>query len=153
MKGLSLLVVSSLAMFATHSVSSVSFEKSNNNLETKACYAAATQGIEAAKALIGLSNISYNSFKNNVMCNGMKIDAFAGKYHKTEVQNKVVKIVAMNQMNQSVESRLCLDAISMGEDAARRKYNLRSEAISCNGKRISQFLKSFKGAKVLTQAG
>lgn len=133
---------------------SISFEKMGTNLETEACYAAATDGIRAAKTVVRAQGVNYIELSSTLLCNGMKITDFANKYAKLRKQNQAnatVKLVALSAMDRSVESRLCLDAVTMGETAARQKHNMRNASIQCNGKEISVFLKTLKNVKVVEQ--
>jgi hypothetical protein len=129
------------------------FEKTGNDLETKACYAAATDGVKAAKKIVRAEGVNYIELSSTLLCNGMKIKDFANKYAKLQAksdQAKTVKVVALSAMDRTLESQLCLDAVTMGEKAARTKYNMRNDAIKCNGKDISQFLKTLENTKVVS---
>jgi len=148
------LVLSTLA-FTSSSVfaNTVVFEKQTENFETQACYTAATQGIDVAKELLKNNNVGYNSFKKQTTCNGMTIDKFSAKYfNSTSDSNQVLSIVALTAVNQTPESQLCVDAATMGEKLARKKHDLKSASIKCNGKNIATFLKGLKNHKVVSTA-
>ena len=153
-------LASTLGMAAAMSMISVStfaversFEKGSDDIETQACYAAAIEGMEATKALLEENIIKFNTFKRNVLCNGMKIERFVAKYsdksNSEDGEESVVRVVALSAMDRSKESRFCLDAVTLGEKAARAKYKMNDEDIRCNGKSIQNFLRSFDNTKVV----
>ncbi|GLR72110.1 hypothetical protein [Agaribacter marinus] len=150
----STLILSAALTFTALSVSAnqVEFEKVNNNLETEACYTAATKGMNATKEIVQKSKVSFAVFKNSVMCNGMRINEFAAKYFDKKssiTEKKTIQVVALSALDRSPESQLCLDAVVMGEKAARSKHNMRNTNVVCNGKSLSHFLKTFKNRKVV----
>lgn len=151
------LSLSLTVMSANAFASKVEFKKGSNDLETQVCYTAAKQGISAAKRLVQANNMNFNTFKTSVMCNGMSVSIFASKYAKARmgdpsVASQTVKVVALSALNQSPESQLCLDAVTMGEKQARVKHSMRNARIECNGEDISDFLESFKNMKVVQSA-
>lgn len=155
MKTVKMLLSASL-IFAAHSsiASSVEFVKTTDNLETQACYAAASEGLNAAKKVLRAKKISFSQANERVMCNGLSMTKFASKYEALRQQDNdevtTVRIVALSAMDQSKESQLCLDAVSMGEHAARAKHRMQSASVKCNGQNIKQFLKSFKSVKLVS---
>lgn len=134
------------------SVNNIEFHKANNDIETKACYTAATEGLKAAKKLVRASRINYIELSSTLKCNGMSIRDFASKYAtlgETSQTAKNVKVIAVSAMDRKVESKLCVDAVTMGERAARVKYKMRDDHIECNGQDITHFLKSLDDMKVV----
>lgn len=132
------------------------FEKTGSDLETQACFTAATQGIKAAKKLVRAEGVNYIELSSTLLCNGMQIKDFANKYAKLQAKNdaaKTVKVVALSAMDRTIESQLCLDAVTMGEKQARAKYQMRNATIKCNGQEIGQFLKSLENIKVVNAEG
>jgi hypothetical protein len=159
MKLLIVLTSATLFMFSASAFSkNVTFEKTDDNLETQACYTAATKGLSATRTLVRKNNVDYNNFKHNVLCNGERLTVFAVKYARARagdpsLQKELVKVVSLSTLDRSVESQLCFDAVMLGEQKAREKHNLRSTKLTCNGKEVSRFLKSFKNKKVVTNQG
>jgi hypothetical protein len=150
------LATATLFMFTASATSkNVTFEKSNESLETQACYTAAKKGLSATRALVRKNNIDFNHFKHNVLCNGERLTVFAVKHVRSRagdpsLRKEVVKIVSLSTLDRSIESQLCFDAVMLGEQQAREKHNLRSTKLTCNGKELSTFLKSFRNIKVIT---
>ena len=144
-----------LTIFAINaSASDSAFQKSNNNVETEVCYTAAKQGLGAAKRAIKTKGLNYRTFQTSVMCNGLSLPQFASKFatlrSKGIEQKDTVTVVSISALDRSVESQLCLDAGTLGERAARTKHNLKSADVQCNGKSISNFLKSFRNKKIVS---
>lgn len=125
------------------------FTMQNENVETQACYTAATQGLDAAKAFLKSNDVNYFVFKETVVCNGMQINEFARKYHRNNAQRAPLEVVSLNAENQSPESLLCVDAVSMGERKARIKHSMQNVSVRCNGKTITQFLRALKASKIV----
>jgi hypothetical protein len=157
MKLLTVLTSATLFMFSASVFSkNVTFEKIGDNLETQACYTAATKGLSAARFLVRKNNIDFNNFKHNVLCNGERLTVFAVRYARARagdpsLQKDVVKVVSLSTLDRSVESQLCFDAVMLGEQKAREKHNLRSSNLMCNGTDVSSFLKSFRNIKVIAR--
>ena len=124
----------------------------NNNLETKACYVAATEGLDAAESFLQANDYSFATINNAVTCNGISIARFADKYAvKTnaneaavEKQLSTFKLVALD----NDASQLCVDAVVIGERAAREKHGITNEAVFCNSKTLRNFARSFKNKNV-----
>ena len=127
----------------------------NENIETQACYTAATQGLNAAKELVSKENINFGIFKNSVTCNGLSLVDFAQQYGeqsgeqnaKSEATETRIVLVAKNT---NVESQLCLDAITMGERAAREKHAI-DLPVTCNNLDLADFVRSYKKQEVLVR--
>lgn len=125
------------------------FKKIDNNIETQACYAAATKGLDDAKAIVDNAGYNFRKFRTEVTCNGLSIDDFAEKYANTEDNQEPIRLVALRAVNNEDASMLCLDAAVMGERAAREKHGMRHENIMCNGQTLRSFLRSLKNSEIV----
>ena len=124
----------------------------NQNLETQACYVAATESMKAAKELVLASGVSFSEFRKTVTCNDMSLRDFANAYSQeteenSQDNNEKTTRIALVAKNANVESQLCLDAVTMGEQAARALHAI-NEPVACNGRDLSVFLRSFKNQQV-----
>jgi hypothetical protein len=138
---------------AQATTSKVIFKPVDQDLATQACYLAAKEGLSAARTLVQNNKLSFNEFRIGLSCNGMTISRFASEY-RTEEESKTGQTrIALKAKNSKVESQLCLDAVKMGEKAARAKYDIQ-ESVICNNLELSDFVKTFtkKEATVLSSA-
>ncbi|MFC3094348.1 DUF3718 domain-containing protein [Alteromonas sediminis] len=140
-----------LAFSSTAFASKVKFEALNDGLATQACIVSATEGLEAAKALVQNQGLHFNTFKASVSCNNQSLTAFSRQYAMTAKstledasQNKRIRLVATKTDS---ASQLCLDAVALGEEAARAKHNFNGP-VSCNYKTLSNFVRRFKNKQV-----
>lgn len=121
----------------------------DKTIATQVCYTAATEGLDVAKAIVKENRINFNKFRGTLKCNGLTLVDFTSKYAKKESSAKAetparVTLVAKNS---NVESQLCLDAVSMGEKAARAKYSIKTSVL-CNNRDLPSFIRSFKKQNV-----
>jgi len=134
--------------------SAVVFKAANDNIATKACMVAATDGMDAAKALVQDNDINFDLFKRTVSCNGMSMSDFASTHLvKTASQSvndspevSVIKLVAKTD---NTESKLCLDAVVLGETQARKTHNMLNSSVMCNNVDLSRFVRTFKNKDVV----
>lgn len=120
----------------------------NDNIETQACYVAATEGVNQAKSFLRANAFSFANFNSAVKCNGIGIADFAEKYSvknddtETAVQEELgtFKLVAMDNS----ASQLCVDAVLLGERKARIKHNALNDVVFCNDKSLGRFTRVFK---------
>jgi hypothetical protein len=128
----------------------------NDKVETHACYIAATKGLETALGFIQSNEPSIMSHEPPIICNGMNIIDFANKYANHALgqeadivdDSKMVKLVAVNdEVNDA--SKLCVDAVLLGEIEARKKYSALGEPVFCNEKTLRQFVRSFANKNVM----
>lgn len=153
------LICSIAATFTLASASSMAkdvvLKPINETLETQACYLAATEGLDSAKAIVRKNRLDFAKFKATVTCNGLSLHDFAYEYGKKETtvvaeteQNKTASRVALVATNTDIASQLCLDAVVMGERAARAKYDVQ-ESVSCNNYDLSTFVRLFDEQEVV----
>lgn len=149
--------LSTIAILLTVSVSSASalakntvFKPLGDNIETQACITAATEGLDAAKALVVENELNFWKFNASVSCNGESLSSFAKKYNQPASQSDVeeTEIVRVVAVNEAAASRICADALIIGEKAARSKHGIVQEEIYCNGREISSFVRQFKNRSV-----
>ena len=153
--------LSSLALTVTIALSStqtfakeVVFKTVNNDFATLVCYAAATQGLSAAKALVAKNEINYSAYAQSVTCNGSSIRQFAKAYSKSSLgENKLQKTekVALVAKDANLASQLCLDAVVNGEVAARAKFNM-YDSVLCNSQDLSAFVRKFTDQEVVLRS-
>ncbi|MFT6270540.1 MAG: hypothetical protein ACJAVV_003379 [Alphaproteobacteria bacterium] len=121
------------------------FKPVNGNIETQACLLAATQGLKAAKIMVKKERVNFNRFKLAVSCNGLSLTEFANKYQpqiaqEVDPQSKpIITLVAKNN-----ESMVCLDALVVGEDKARKQHNVGDDSITCNDQNLKTFLRKYQ---------
>jgi hypothetical protein len=147
----STLVIATTLSFASASVmaKNVVLKPTDQKLATEVCIAAADEGLIAARALVRANKLNFSTFKATVSCNGLSLREFAETYGKkqseTEMTASRIKLVPKNE---NVESQLCLDAVTMGEQAAREKYSIDAPVI-CNNRELGDFVRNFSSQTVL----
>lgn len=147
---LSTLAVTAILTLATSSVfaKDVVLKAVDTNFETKVCFTAASEGLSAAKSLVRQNDLSYGAFARAVSCNGLSIAQFAKQYgEETEITEVKGTRFALVAKNRTTESQLCLDAVVIGEEAARDKHDIYGEII-CNRQDLSDFVESFENKEV-----
>ncbi|WP_371195092.1 hypothetical protein [Glaciecola sp. SC05] len=125
----------------------------NDNVETQACYIAATNGLDAAKKYIESNDYSFVVFNSALTCNGISIKDFAQKFadkknalaDPLEKSPSNVKLVAVDNNI----SQLCVDAVILGEKEARVKHDVLHEVVYCNSKTLSRFARTFQNKNVI----
>ena len=121
----------------------------NQNIETQACYTAATEGYRAAKRLIRDNGLNVESFSASLLCNDVSLRKFADLYSdKTTNETKGIALVAKNE---DIASKACLDAVSIGTEKALAKHGLEGETIICNHKEMSAFVRSYNAETVVVR--
>jgi len=148
MKLSTLAVAASLVMVSGSVFSkTVVLKPLDEKLETKVCYVAATDGLANAKKLVADNGMNYASYARSVTCNSLSISEFAKTYSKQEESEDEITKVALVAKNANIESQLCLDAVVIGEDAARAKYDIYGSVL-CNGRKLSSFVSRFENQDV-----
>ncbi|MBQ4829463.1 DUF3718 domain-containing protein [Alteromonas sp. CI.11.F.A3] len=121
----------------------------NQNIETQACYTAATEGYRAAKRLIRDNGLNVESFSASLLCNDVSLRKFADLYSKkTPSEAKGIALVAKNE---DIASKACLDAVSIGAEEALAKHGLEGETIICNHKEMSVFARAYSTESVVVR--
>lgn len=150
---------SSIAIAITLTLSSAStmakdvvFKQSDQTTATQVCYVAATEGLHSARLLMRKSDQNFRVFQSTLTCNGLDLGDFADKYAEEALKEKSTASnrVILTPKNENVESRLCLDAVTMGERAARVKHSINSPVL-CNGNSISNFVRLFRTQEVVVK--
>lgn len=120
------------------------FLASDDTNETKICIIAAKDGMKKAKEFSREVGINFNKFKDNTYCNGQRLSKFVKTYNKIEKkeENKTKKILVA--ADNSVESEICVKAVSNGVESLKEKYNGNVSKITCNGKKIATFVNKYK---------
>lgn len=132
----------------------ITFKPMNDTLATKACYLAAKEGLSSARAMVKKESVNFNAFKLDVICNDMSLTKFAKKYQaersvESTVESKsIIKLVAKNN---NPASMVCLDALVIGEQQAREKYDIKYERIICNNSEIKSFLRKYQQQNLIVR--
>lgn len=119
----------------------------DENIETKACLTAANEGYQTALRLVRANGFDAEEFSASVRCNGESLRTFAYMFRNNQVTENA-KRVALVAKNNNAASQACLDALTIGKDAALTKYGLKGENIICNHKNIADFVRSYKSQNV-----
>lgn len=145
-----LIATSYTASITTAQDSKLVLKAIDNNIETQSCIVAASKGLDKAKDLIETNGFNFYSFKKSLSCNGMSLSAFAEQFEENRLanlrsnQSETVSTYKVIATNQNKESQLCVDALAIGEDAARKKHGLLTESILCNQQPLRWFVKDFE---------
>jgi hypothetical protein len=128
------------------SATNVQLRPADNTFETKVCYTAATEGLKAAYELVKESNENFDRFTTILSCNGKSLvrSARAFKQANQEQATRKVRFVT----DESLESKICLDAVLLGADTAIEKHDVQHVNIICNNQDIKIFAKKFAGKTV-----
>lgn len=150
--------LTTLAIALTCSVASLQAVAQNvvlkpvdENFETKVCYAAATKGYDAATKMIRASHQSVADFNSRVTCNGLTVKRFAKKYAQNDVDEDAT-VIALVAKDKDIASKACVEALEIGEAAARAKYSLEGERILCNFKEMSQFVRQYDKENIVVRS-
>lgn len=134
---------------------STTFKAMDDNLATQYCIAAATKGLNAVKQMAKNDQSSFIELKKTISCNGYSLTSFSEKFaestrksSKTITQAQVIKVLANDN---SKESKLCVDALVLGEHAARQKHELPRTPIICNNMSLQDFVEEFKERELIVQ--
>lgn len=143
------LIFSSIAVltFSAGNVSANSNPKlvmQNNNFETKICYVAATQGIDAAKQMVSDKGLSFRRFNKNVTCNNKSISTFARQFAESDSNDEQSAKITLVAKNNDIESKICLESLVNGVGLTAKKYKINSDHIRCNGKPLPRFVRESK---------
>lgn len=149
LSSVSTLVIATTLSFASASAmaKNVVLKPIDLNLATEVCIAAADEGMVAARALVRANKLNFSTFKATVSCNGLSLREFAETYGEKETESTASRIKLVPK-NENVESQLCLDAVTMGEQAAREKYSI-DAPIMCNNRDLGDFVRNFSSQTVL----
>ena len=123
----------------------------NQNIETQACYTAATEGYNSAIKLIRNNGLNTKAFGATIMCNGVSLRKFADLYSSNSASESQ-KTITLIAKNENAASRACIDALSIGQEKALAKYGLEGETIMCNRKQLSDFIREYKSEKVVVRS-
>lgn len=152
MKTLTLGLALSLSLSTfTHmsEAANVKFKAMDDSFASQVCIVAATDGINSARTLVTKQGHSFKEFAASLTCNGKSLRNFSKSWEadkQTETTEKQVKLVVKNN---NPESQLCLDALVMGEEAARVKYDAKFENIICNDRTLASFLRQYSNQDVI----
>ena len=122
----------------------------NDNIETQACLTAAEDGFGPALRLIRSKGFNAEEFSASVRCNCESLRTFAYMY-KNNKATENAKTVALVAKNQDVASQACLEALSVGKEAALAKFGLEGENIICNHKTMSDFVREYSAENVVVR--
>jgi hypothetical protein len=72
--------------------------------------------------------------------------------YKNNKETNAAKTIALVARNKDVASQACLEALTIGKDAALAKYGLEGENIICNHKNINDFVRQYSVENVVVRA-
>ncbi len=140
-----------LSVAATQSFAKdVRLKPVDNNIETQACLTAATEGYGASIRFIRNNGFNAEEFSATLRCNGESLRTFAFMFKNNE-ETVNAKTVALVAKNQNAASQACLEALTIGKDAALVKYGLEGENIICNRQKISDFVRQYSAENVVVR--
>lgn len=135
-----LLSAALLSISATNVSAAPKISMANDNFETKICYTAATQGLEAAKQLVSDKGLSFRKFEKNVTCNDQDLSTFASNFNKLQNDQAGLPQVKLVATNKDVESKICLESLTHGIPQTAAKYKINKDYVRCNGKPLPRFV-------------
>ncbi|WP_371195506.1 hypothetical protein [Glaciecola sp. SC05] len=145
MKKLILTSAALLTFVATNAHADASaISMANQNFETKICYVAATEGLDAAKQLVSDKGLSFRKFEKNVTCNNKDLSTFAKHFANAQIRGENASQVQLVATNNDVESKICLESLTHGIDKTAAKYKINKDYIRCNGKPLPRFVNENK---------
>ncbi len=138
------------------STQSMSFKAMDNNLATQYCIVAATDGLDAVKQMAKNDQSSFQELKKTISCNGVSLNSFSEKFAESVRQKNTTENLAPSSIkvlanDNTIESKLCVDALVLGEQAARQKHELPKAPIICNNKSLKDFVEDFKEKELIVQ--
>jgi hypothetical protein len=148
-KFITTLALATIAFTSSVSATNVQLRPADTSFETKVCYTAATEGLQAAYNVVRDSEENFARFTETLSCNGKSLVRTARTFYKNqnnEVEASATKVRFVT--DERVESQVCLDAVMMGVDAAFEKHNMKDRNIICNDLDIRSFAKKFSGKTV-----
>jgi hypothetical protein len=111
------------------------FVSADNSIESNLCIIAAQEGYKAAMKQTA------NRLAHRTTCNGQSIKRFSKSYEIKHVTTS--KKVVFVPVNDSVESKVCAQAVESGIKAASSLVKFNINQMSCNGKNIRRFVKQY----------
>jgi hypothetical protein len=123
------------AATANASNSDMKFISADNSTESNLCVVAAQEGYKAAMKQTD------NRLAHRTTCNGQNIKRFSKTYEIKDVTAS--KKIVFVPVNDSVESKVCAQAVKSGIKAASSLVKFNINQMSCNGKNIRRFVKQY----------
>jgi len=111
------------------------FVSADNTVESNLCVIAAQKGFKAAMKE-ATDRLAYRT-----TCNGQNIRGFSKAYEVKDAS--VSKKLVFVPVNDSVESKVCAQAVKSGIEAASSLVKFNINHMSCNGKNIRRFVKQY----------
>lgn len=140
--------IATITFTTSVSATNVQLRQGDDTFETKVCYTAATQGLASAQELVKASDKNFKRFTTLLTCNGKSLAQTAKTFHQAnEEQAKATRKVRF-VTDEALESRVCLDAVMIGVDAALEKHGMQNDNIICNNRDIKIFAKKFAGKTI-----
>jgi hypothetical protein len=133
------------------SATNVQLRPADDTFETKVCYTAATEGLKAAYELVKESNENFDRFTTILSCNGKSLVRSARAFkqaNKAQANQEQATRKVRFVTDESLESKICLDAVLLGADTAIEKHDVQHVNILCNNQDIKIFAKKFAGKTV-----
>jgi hypothetical protein len=142
------IAIATITFASSVSATNVQLRPADNTFETKVCYTAATEGLKAAYELVRESSENFDRFTTILSCNGKSLVRSARAFQQAnQEQAKAIRKVRF-VTDESLESKICLDAVILGADTALEKHDVQDVNIICNNQHIKIFAKKFAGKTV-----
>lgn len=134
---------------SANSTAKVTFELQDSSIETQLCAIAGEHGLKAARNFAKSKRADYNTLALTVTCNGYSLTNFSKKYATPQfeapalLQEQAVIPVSLVTGKSNPASQLCIDAVTLGESAARQKHGIKNDHVTCNDRPLKTFVASF----------
>nr|WP_297348250.1 ABC transporter ATP-binding protein [uncultured Glaciecola sp.] len=140
------IAIATITFTSSVSATNAQLRPADNTFETKVCYTAATQGLKAAYELVRESSENFDRFTTILRCNGESLVRSARAFKQANQAQTTRKVRFVT--DESIESKICLDAVILGADTAIEKHDVQHVNIICNNQDIKIFAKRFAGKTV-----
>jgi hypothetical protein len=142
------IAIATITFTSSVSATNVQLRPADNTFETKVCYTAATEGLKAAYELVKESNENFDRFTTILSCNGKSLVRSARAFKQAQANQAQATRKVRFVTDESLESKICLDAVLLGADTAIEKHDVQHVNIICNNQDIKIFAKKFAGKTV-----
>jgi hypothetical protein len=140
------IAIATITFTSSASATNVQLRPADNTFETKVCYTAATEGLQVAYELVRESSENFDRFTAILSCNGKSLVRSARAFEQVNQAPTTRKVRFVT--DESLESKICLDAVILGANTAIEKHDVQDVNIICNNQDIKIFAKRFAGKVV-----
>lgn len=139
------IAIATITFTTSVSATNVQLRPADNTFETKVCYTAATEGLKAAYEIVRESSENFDRFTAILSCNGKSLVRSARAFQQANQEQAQTTRKVRFVTDESLESKICLDAVILGADTALEKHDAQDVNIICNNQHIKIFAKKFAG--------